>query len=322
MKRNIKLVCMLAILICSQFSLPAADKKKTMVLATTFPIYQITRNIARDIPGVKVSLLLPPNMGCPHDYTLVPRDMRKLAEADILVVNGLGMEEFLGAPVTKANSSIKIIDSSAGIKNLLEYAPFEQEKGHESAEHAEKEGKHHHHHTGINPHLFASPAMSAQLGRNIAAALAQYAPEFKKQFALNAEKYAARMQKLADKFASLGKKLKNNRIVTQHGAFDYLARDAGLKVVAVVQAHGGAEPSASTMLSIIRRIKKEKAGAVFTEPQYSAKVASTIAEEAGIPCSKLDPCANGAVDAPLDYYDKVMLRNLETLRKTLGIKGR
>ena len=142
---------------------------------------------------------------------------------------------------------------------------------------------HHHEDQGVNPHLFASPQMVAKLALNIATELGQIDPEGAAIYARNAQTYAARMNKLGDELAALGQTLKSNRIVTQHGVFDYLARDMGLEVVAVVQAHAGQEPSAAEMLEIIKITKEKKAGAVFTEPQYPAKIGRTIAKEAGIP---------------------------------------
>ena len=115
------------------------------------------------------------------------------------------------------------------------------------------------------------------------------------------------------------KELKNNRIVQPHGAFDYLARDIGLEVVAVTQPHGQ-EPSAAEMLELVRSMREKQAGAVFTEPQYSPKVGQTLAKETGIPTAVLDPVASGPEDAPLDYYETAMRKNLETLRATLGVK--
>jgi len=128
------------------------------------------------------------------------------------------------------------------------------------------------------------------------------------------------MNALFEKFKKLGRKLKNNRIITQHGVFDYLALDIGLEIVNVIQAHPGHEPSASEMLKIVKEAKQAKAGAVFTEPQYSQKIGRTIATEAGIPYAELDPVANGPSFAPLDYYDKVMNNNLKILAGTLKVK--
>jgi ABC-type Zn uptake system ZnuABC Zn-binding protein ZnuA len=248
------------------------------------------------------------------------------------------MEEFLAAPVKKANPKVVVIESAKGIDKLLEYqeehehGDHHQEKKqeprqaeHEKNAHAERddrhgEDEHGHHHEGVNPHLFASPRMTGLLAMNIAGELSKVTPEAAAIYLKNAQAYMARMDKLAEEFAALGKTVKNNRIVTQHGVFDYLARDMGLEVVAVMQAHEGQEPSASEMLEIVRVVKDKKAGALFTEPQYPQKVGRTIAKEAGIPSAILDPVATGPEKAGLDYYEVVMRQNMEVLRKTLGQK--
>lgn len=324
----------LAVLYLTILALPStipAAAPSLKVLCTTFPMYQITRKLVTGRDSVRVELMIPAQLGCPHDYILTPQDMQKLAKADVLIVNGLGMEEFLGAPVAKANPRLRLIDSSKGIKETLAYTgdhgeakPDDHGDHHEpkalptQESHEPEHHGHHHEDEGINPHLFASPRLAAKLALNIAAELGQIDPEGAALYVKNAQAYAARMNELADELAALGRTLKNNRIVTQHGVFDYLARDMGLEVVAVVQAHAGQEPSAAEMLEIIKIAKEKKAGAVFTEPQYPAKIGQTIAKEAGIPAAKLDPVANGPKDAGVDYYEKVMRRNLETLKKTLG----
>jgi ABC-type Zn uptake system ZnuABC Zn-binding protein ZnuA len=162
--------------------------------------------------------------------------------------------------------------------------------------------------------------MTGFLSMNIAAELSKADPEGAAVYFKNAQDYKSKMHKLAEEFAALGKVLKNNRIVTQHGVFDYLARDMGLEVVVVMQAHEGQEPSAAEMLEIVRIVKEKKAGALFTEPQYPQKVGQTIAKEADIPSAILDPVATGPEQARLDYYETVMRQNMEVLRKTLGQK--
>lgn len=294
------------------------------ILATTFPLYQITRNIAAGVDGVTVDLMIPAEMGCPHDYALTPQDMRKLAKAEVLVINGQGMEEFLGAPLRKANSNLIVIDSSQGIDQILQYTEMEEEQSHHRNG---KEGAHpdahphdgqEQHHGGPNPHLFASPRMAALLTGTIAKALAERHPQGAALLSVNGRDYAERMNRLADDLAALGRRLRNNRIVTQHGVFDYLARDMGLEVVAVVQAHAGQNPSAAEIRTLVATIRLKKAGALFTEPQYPEAIGRTIAKEAGIAAARLDPAANGPEQAPLDYYAQVMRTNLITLEQTLG----
>ncbi len=286
-----------------------AQRPTMHILASTFPIYQITRNVTQGVADITVDLMIPAGLGCPHDYALTPQDMQKLARADLLVINGLGMEEFLGAPLKKANARLQVLDSSIGIQDILGSTEEEQDE-HEAGQHD--------HHGGPNPHLFASPRMAARLAQNIAQGLAQRMPDDSQRLLANGNDYARKLQQLATAMAEAGKTIANNRIVTQHEVFDYLARDMGLQVVAVVQAHAGQPPSAAEMLTIVATIKAQKAGAIFTEPQYPEAIATTIAREAGIISARLDPVANGPEHAPLDYYEQVMQTNLQTLEQTLG----
>ena len=318
---------MLPALDATSVSAAALSKR---ILCSTFPIYQITRNVTQGRDAVSVELMLPAQLGCPHDYALTPQDMKKLSRADVLIVNGQGMEEFLGAPVRKANSKLRVIDSSSGIQEVLRYTEEkEHDHGHTKKINAkEKQAGHahsphdaeQHHHEGINPHLFTSPKMAAKLARNIADGLSKVDPDGAAIYAKNVQQYADKLNALADDFAALGNTVKNNRIITQHGVFDYLARDMGLEVCAVVQAHAGQEPSAAEMLEIIQAAKEKKVAAVFTEPQYPARVGQTIAREAGILTATLDPVATGPENAPLDYFETIMRQNMVILKETLGIK--
>ena len=95
---------------------PAAGRN---LLCTTFPLHLFVRNIAQGREGVRIDRLLPASLGCPHHYALTPHDMRRLAAADVLVVNGLGLEEFLGAPLHRVNPDLRVIDSSRGAAATL-----------------------------------------------------------------------------------------------------------------------------------------------------------------------------------------------------------
>lgn len=273
------------------------------IVATTFPVYQLARNVAHNVPDREVLLMLPAQAGCPHDYALTPQDVSKAASADILVINGQGLETFLGSLSGLTQKRLRIVDASQGVPGLIAY-PDAEEDGHG--------------HGGFNPHLFASPRMAAAMTLSIGQQLAQADPANAEAYRANAEAYARTLNALADDFAALGKRLKNTRIVTQHGVFDYLARDMGLSVIGVVQAHDTQAPSAAEMMRLITRIREQKAGAIFTEPQYPGKMGATLSRETGVPTATLDPVATGPLAAPLDYYETVMRANLHTLEATLG----
>lgn len=277
---------------------PPADARN--VLCTTFPLHLFTRAIVQGREGVQVERLLPASLGCPHHYSLTPHDMRRLAEADVLVINGLGLEEFLGAPLRRANPTLRVIDSSRGAGTL----PLPEDAPHGTR-------------AAANPHLFASPRRAAQLVLHIAAELAREDPEGAERYQANARAYAEQLDRLADDMAATAAAFANRRIVQPHGVFDYLAQDIGLEIVGVTQPHG-LEPSAADFLALVDTVRARRAGAVFWEPQYPANAAQTLARETGIVAAPLDPVASGPEKAPPDYYEQVMRRNLDTLRETLG----
>ncbi|MBN1864321.1 MAG: zinc ABC transporter substrate-binding protein [Victivallales bacterium] len=314
--KNVFMVCYCVLSLCL-----SAVAEAPRVLCTTFPIYHATRNVVEGRKGVDVGLLLPANLGCPHDYSLTPADMQQIQKADVLVINGLGMEEFVGRPLQRANPKIKVVDSSKGIPGLIEqeghhHHHHDEADGHDDEEEDDHDADRHH----FNPHLFASPKTLALVVMNIADGLSGVDPEGAEIYKANAAKYSESLVALSGEVKKLKDTLANPRIITQHGAFDYFARDAGLEIVATIQSHPGQEPSAAEMLKLVGVVREKKPGAVFTEPQYPARIAETLSRETGIKVAKLDPVASGPESAPKDYYIKTMRENIEMLKKTLGTK--
>jgi zinc transport system substrate-binding protein len=284
--------------------------KAITILCSTFPMYLFTRQVTAGRDAVQVEAMLPAATGCPHDYTLTPQDMQKIAAADVFIANGLGMEEFLGEPLKRANSKIVVVDTSAGIGGLI------QLRGEEGDAQESRR------HTGMNPHLFASPRMAERIVRNIASGLGKVDPGGAELYRRNADAYARQLDTLAGEFTSALRGAANRKIVTEHAVFDYLARDCGLEIVAVVEENPGQAPSASQMRALVETVKDSGAAAVFTEPQYPAKVSQTIAREVGIPVAVLDPVASGPDDAPMNYYERTMRANLDTLVATLSRRAK
>lgn len=292
------------------FSLqPLSAQQIKKVVCSTFPIYQITRNVTKNCQAFKISLMLPSQLGCPHDYILTPQDMSRLAKADVLVINGLGMEEFLGKIVKQHGKQLPIIDSSAGIKGTINVNGPHTCSAH-CHDHAHKKAT-------KNPHLFTSPSMRTKLAMNIATELARIVPSEKKRLMQNAATYAAKMNALAKKMQVLGKTLKNSRIAQQQGTFDYLARDMGLTIVATLQTHGQ-EPSAAELFKLMKSFKKNKAAIILTQPQYPSRIAKILGKETGIPVAVLDPGATGPANAPLNYYETIMKNNMHALKQILA----
>ena len=290
--------------------------KGKIILASVFPIYQIVRNITEGSTNAEVTLMLPSGLGCPHNYVITPGDTNKIRHAQIIVINGLGLDDFILDTVKKIRNNVTVIDSSEGIDNLI-------------ASGSDRRHNHNEHHvsshdapddTIYNPHLFTSPVMSGRIALNIATALAAEIPSDASLFIGNGEKYKEKMDALAEKISDAGRRTLNKRIVAQHDIFDYMARDMGLTVTGLIQTHSGLDPSPSQVISLIKEITEKNAGAIFIEPQYSAKLGQTIAKETHIPIIEIDPAASGPENAGLDFFETTMNRNIKIIMETLGEK--
>lgn len=317
-----------------------AAEAKVRVLATTYPVYLITRAVTQSSPDVQVDLLIPAQTGCPHDYALTPRDMQKLAKARIVVINGLGLEAFLEKPLAAAGK-FTVVDSSKGVKAIVEDHDEDQHaapggaeaahkdghdhaataKGHEAGQESGQEAghdhgtEHGHDHGGVNPHAFASPMQAAIMARNIGRGLAAAEPVAAKNCPEAAEAYAARLEAVGKRLAAVGANATNKNVVALHDGMAYLVRDAGLNLVDVIQEDEEAQPSAARLLDLVKKIKESKPVVLIGEPQYSEKPVRALSAETGVPAVQLDSLASGLSNAPLDYYETVMTNNCIILEK-------
>jgi len=285
----------IAFLLACAPSAGAADPLR--VLTSFLPMEIFTRNVVGDTPGVTVESMLPASMGCPHDYALTPGDMKKIASADLFVANGFGMEEFLGEPVRRANPKIRIVETARGVRPIR--------MGHDDP-------------GDVNPHTWVSPRNAILQVGEIEKALSAARPAGAGAFRRNADAYVSRLSVLASEFETAAKTFRRRNIVTFHNVFAYLARDLGLTVVGEIETAPGQEPSAGEIRDLSRTIRERKVPAVFSEPQYSPKLAETLAREAGVPVRVLDPVATGS--PALTAYEDAMRRNLSTLKEALSAR--
>ena len=278
------------------------------VLASFLPMEIFTRNVVGDTPDVTVESMLPASMGCPHDYALTPGDMKKIAAADLFVANGFGMEEFLGEPVRRANPTIRVVETARGVRPIREGhddpATVPDGKGHGPGD--------------VNPHTWVSLRNAILQVREIEKALSAARPASAGAFRRNADAYVSRLSALAAEFEEAAKTFRRKNIVTFHNVFDYLARDLGLTVVGEIETAPGQEPSAGEIRNLSRTIRERKVPVVFSEPQYSPKLAEALAREAGVPVRVLDPVATGS--PALTAYEDAMRRNLSTLKEALSAR--
>ena len=313
MKKKLKYLLVLSILVI--FSSATSVHSHAMpggkvILVSVFPIYQIVRNITEGSTHAEVNLMLPSGLGCPHEYVITPGDANKIRQAHIIIINGLGLDDFISDTVKKIHSNATVIDSSENIEDLI---TDDDCSGHDHDGH-----DHSAHGTVYNPHLFASPVMAGKMALNIASALAAEMPSDASLFIANGKKYKEKMNILAKKMSDAGRHLGNKRIVVQHDIFDYMARDMGFTIIGFIQNHPSHDPSPSQLISLIKKIRDENAGVIFTEPQYPTKLGQMVSKETHIPVITINPVASGPEDAGLDFFETTMNQNIKTIMETLG----
>ena len=274
------------------------SNNKLTIVTSFYPMYISTLNIVKDIPDVEVINMTAPQTGCLHDYSLSTKDLKTLSSADIFVINGAGMESFLD-DVIDEYSDLKIIEASNGI-SLIE------DTDHDEHEH------------DVNPHVWVSISKNIEEVSNIAKELSAFDPNHASEYEANADAYIAKLENLRTEMHAALDNVNNKDIITFHEAFPYFAEEFNLNIAGVIEVEPDSEPSAKEVENIISIINEKNIKALFTEPQYSSKIADTIAKETGASIYTLDPIVTGDAneDAHDDYIVK-MQENLNTLKEAL-----
>ena len=279
-----------------------AQADETVIVATFYPMYVFTQNVAADIEGVRVENMADQNVGCLHDYQLQTRDMVTLDGADALVINGGGMEQFMDK-VISMRQDLPVIDASSGIELL------------ESSGHEHHEDEHDHEHV-TNPHVWLDPKLACVQVENIANGLAAADPAHADAYLANGAAYIERLKALDAEIAEALAPMAGMEIITFHEAFDYFARAYGLHVAGVIANEPGTEPSTREIAETCDLVSTQGIKTLFVEPQYPQKAAETIARETGAQIFTLDPVVSG--DGTPESYENIMRANALVLTEALA----
>lgn len=296
----------IVLLLCLLLALPAGcaaqETADEFVIMTSFyPMYIFCENIADGVEGVMVKNMAAPDTGCLHDYQLLPADMRALEEADVLVINGAGMEGFMDKIIAQY-ADLPVITASEGVEMLC---------GDHEHDHA-----HDHENESVNAHVWLNPQLAAQQVENIGAALALLDGENADAYEDNTAAYAQSLRELGDEMKAALSGLENRKIITFHEAFPYFAQAFDLEIVGVIEREPGEEPGTRELAETCDLVKAQGVKALFAEPQYPNRAAETIARETGATVYTLDPIVTGELSK--EAYEQKMRENLATLLEALG----
>ena len=276
------------------------EKPKLRVIATFLPMYWFTQAVAGELAQVEV--LVPPGVEV-HDYQATPKDVSAIAQADILVKNGLGLEEFLENTIKNAqNTKLKQIDASSGITPVEEISPVVKPI----------KSDHEHEHGAGNPHVWLNPVLAIKQVENIRDGLIAADPNNKATYKANAAAYIQKLKELDQQYQQ---KLQPYRhtctFITFHDAFPYLAQRYQLKQVAVVEIPED-QLSPEDVQKTIAAVKNYNVKALFDEPGTDNKLLTSLSRDLNLTLRNLDSLESGSTDP--QHYFTAMGSNLQALQ--------
>jgi len=244
----------------------SAPSQPLRVLAVETFLADMAQNVAGD--RLQVQALLPIGAD-PHGYEPTPADVVRVAECDLLIVNGAGFEGFIQQLLASAGGQHRVIEASAG---LTSRSP---RPGEATGDHPEGD-----------PHFWLDPNNAIHYVENIRDGLSQADPGGAAIYAWNAESYVAQLRTLDQWVVEQVRQVPPERrlLVTNHESFGYYADRYGFQVIGTIvpSVSSGASPSAQQLARLVERIKATGAPVIFLETGTNPQLAQQVARETGV----------------------------------------
>ncbi|MGA1317433.1 MAG: metal ABC transporter solute-binding protein, Zn/Mn family [Rubrivivax sp.] len=273
--------------------------------------FSILADMVRELapPGLEVTALVGPDADA-HVFKPTPADGRRLAQADLIVVNGLGFEGWIDRLVRASGARAPVVVATKGLKPRREAA-------------AGKHSGHSHGHAhDVDPHAWQDLAHAAHYVTRIAEAMTQRWPEHASQIDLRRSDYLARIAALDQRLRERLERIPRaqRRVLISHDAFAYLGAAYGIDFVAPQSWSTHSEPSAKAVAALIRQVRQQQVRAVFVENVTSATLIERIAREGGARVGgTLYSDALSAPDGPAPTYLRMVEHNLSALAQALEV---
>ena len=278
------------------------------VVTTVAPLTNIVKNVG----GERIDLHgIVPEGTDSHTFEPAPSDIKYLAQADLLIFNGLSLEtptETLGKANRKKGAKVlKLGDNTISKKDWVFDFSFPESEG------------------NPNPHLWLSVAHAMRYAELVRDALISLDPSGKSYYQQRAAEYLGRLKKLDEAIFKALETIppSNRKLLTYHDSWAYFCPRYGCKVVGAVQPSSFSEPSPREMARLIDQLRAEKVPAIFGSEVFPSKVLDQIGKEAGVKyvSTLRDDDLPGAPDAPEHTYIGMMVEDVKTMASTLGGKS-
>lgn len=260
---------LLAFLLFLSACSPAASSSvdgKLVVVSTVSPITNIVYNIGGE--HITLSGIVPEGVNS-HTFEPAPSDAKKLAEADLIFVNGLDLEvptlELARANLKNGAEIVILGEQTIGPEEYVYDFSFPKEAG------------------SPNPHLWPNPMYGLRYAEVIKDTLARRDPANADYYIGNYEKFKTRIEALDEAIKATINNIPedNRKLLTYHDSWAYFAPRYGMTVIGAIQPSDFAEPSARDVGDLITQIKQEKVPAIFGSEVFPSPILEQIAKETG-----------------------------------------
>lgn len=260
---------------------PKINEQKVVAIASFFSLYEFTKEIGRE--KVDVTLLVPSGVE-PHDWEPTIKDLQLMQQADVIIINGIGFENWIDN-IGSINSDVKVVDTSIGI-SILE----------------------------SDPHIWLNPVMAQKQVENIVDSLSKVDPLNEKYYKQNGISYIKKLEELDNKISYELSSCKKD-FIAFHDAFSYFANQYDLNQHTVLKSNEPhEEPTSKSLENIINLARDLDSNVIFTEEAVDKRTSQVIANEIGGKVLTLSPLEIG--DSQIDYIKK-MEENLLHLKEAL-----
>jgi len=263
---SILVVIALAALLCGCISPEELPSGKINVVTTIAPQRELIKSVGKDF--VNITVLVPPGAE-PHTFEPTPSQMRAVADADLYIMNGAGLEFWMDR-LLQVNKKMVVVDTSKGIDLVWE-------SGGEA-----------------DPHIWLSLRNAVVQLDNIYQGLVQVDPANRDFYLKNKEEYVQKLQSLDAELNQSFSNAHRKIFVVHHPAWTYFARDYNLDQVPLMENEK--EPGPKYLGEVIELARKNNITSVFVEPEFNPKAAEVIAKEMNASIIDLDPLAENYLE--------------------------
>ena len=258
------------------------------ITTSFYPMYIIALNLTKDAKNIELNNMTDSSIGCLHNYTLTTNDLKKIQESDILVINGLGLEENILNTVNKTNSNIKVIDSSDNIdeKDIISG-------------------------NNVNPHIWTSINLYKNQVETISENLINLDENNREIYVKNTEEYINKLNELENRENTVKEKMANVEVVVFSESLEYLIKEMNINYSIFAIGHEESGVSSEELGEIIDEINDKNIKAILIDKEDSKAIANSVSAETGATIYEMDSCLTGELD--LDSYITKMNSNLDIL---------